>query len=150
MAKYETTIVFDSFLKDEDKDNLLTKAQNFIKNNGGEIELVEEWGKRRLAYEIARKQYGIYVYLIYSGPGTLPGLLEREFRLEESILRHLTIKFDARMEKWRQEKEAEAAAEAAPPPTDESSSETGDSAEKTTATDEKPDAEAAKKTAEVD
>ncbi|NIR50377.1 30S ribosomal protein S6 [candidate division KSB1 bacterium] len=97
MPKYETTVVCDSFLKDEDKQNLVTKIENFIKNNGGEIHKIEDWGKKRLAYEIQRKQYGIYVYFLYSGPSALPDLLEREFRLEEPILRYLTVKFDPKM-----------------------------------------------------
>ncbi|MFQ5636565.1 MAG: 30S ribosomal protein S6 [bacterium] len=101
MTQYETIIVLDSFLKEEDKTNLLTKFQTFIKNNGGEIHQVDEWGKKRLAYEINRKQYGIYIYIVFSGPNTLPHLLEHEFRLEESILRHLTIKFDHKLAKWQ-------------------------------------------------
>ncbi|MFQ5602783.1 MAG: 30S ribosomal protein S6 [bacterium] len=94
MTQYETTIVFDSFLKDEDMQNLTTKIQNFIKNNGGQIQEIEEWGKKRLAYEINRKQYGNYYHILFTGQSSLPELLEREFRLEESILRYLTIKSD--------------------------------------------------------
>lgn len=123
MTKYETVIVFDSFLKEEDKKDRLTKVQNFIKNNGGEIQQLEEWGRKRLAYEINRKQYGNYVYIVFSGPGTLPKLLEREYRLEESILRSLTVKFDPRLSEMKKkaapskpaklspEKDAESSAE---------------------------------------
>jgi small subunit ribosomal protein S6 len=95
-TQYETTVVIDSFAKDDDIKNLTTKLQNFIKNNGGQIDSLEEWGKKRLAYEINRKQYGNYVHILFSGPGALPELLEREYRLEESILRYLTIIADPR------------------------------------------------------
>lgn len=91
MRLYETTIVIDSFLKSEDMQNLVNKIQNFLKNNGGEISKIEEWGKKRLAYEINRKQYGNYVHILFEGPSSLPQLLEREYRLEESILRYLTV-----------------------------------------------------------
>lgn len=94
MQTYETTIVIDSFLKSEDIEKLMKKIQNFITNNGGEIKKVEEWGKKRLAYEINRKQYGNYFHLLFDGPSSLPSLLEREFRLEDSILRYLTLKTD--------------------------------------------------------
>lgn len=97
MALYETTIVIDSFLKDEDLNNLSNKIQTFITNNGGKIRQVEEWGKRRLAYEINRKQYGNYLHILFEGPSTLPLLLEREYRLQESILRFLTIKTDPKV-----------------------------------------------------
>lgn len=91
MRLYETTVVIDSFLKSEDIQKLTNKIQNFIKNNGGKIRKVEEWGKRRLAYEINRKQYGNYFHVLFEGPNSLPQLLEREYCLEESILRYLTV-----------------------------------------------------------
>ncbi len=94
MALYETTVVIDSFMKDEDFSSLSTKIQTFIKNNGGQIQRVEEWGKRRLAYEINRKQYGNYLHILFEGPATVPLLLEREYRLLDTILRFLTIKID--------------------------------------------------------
>ncbi len=103
MSKYETTFVIDSLQKSENKENILTKVENFIKNNGGEIGEVEDWGKKRLAYEINRKQYGNYYQIHFEGPGNLPGLLEREYRLEEGILRFLTITSDPRAALKREE-----------------------------------------------
>ena len=103
MSKYETTFVIDSLQKSENKENILTKVENFIKNNGGEIGEVEDWGKKRLAYEINRKQYGNYYQIHFEGPGNLPGLLEQEYRLEEGILRFLTITSDPRAALKRQE-----------------------------------------------
>ena len=73
--QYETTIVIDSLQKSEDMQNMVTKIENFIKNNGGTITDIEEWGKKRLAYEINRKQYGTYFHILFEGPSTLPALL---------------------------------------------------------------------------
>ncbi len=95
MRLYETTIVIDSLQKAEEMQNILTKIKNFIHNNGGEILYIDEWGKKRLAYEINRKQYGNYFQIFFKGPSTLPKLLEREYRLEESILRYLTLLSEA-------------------------------------------------------
>ena len=103
MSKYETTFVIDSLQKSENKENILTRVENFIKNNGGEIGEVEDWGKKRLAYEINRKQYGNYYQIHFEGPGNLPGLLEQEYRLEEGILRFLTITSDPRAALKREE-----------------------------------------------
>ena len=100
MSKYETTFVIDSLQKSENKENILTKVENFIKNNGGEIGEIEDWGKKRLAYEINRKQYGNYYQIHFEGPGNLPGLLEQEYRLEEGILRFLTIISDIVFLPW--------------------------------------------------
>ncbi len=111
MALYETTIVIDSFLKEEEFQNLSTKIQNFIKNNGGQIQRLEEWGKRRLAYEINRKQYGNYLHILFEGPSTLPLLLEREYRLQESILRFLTVKSDPKILAAEEAKKAAATRE---------------------------------------
>ena len=103
MSKYETTFVVDSLQKSENKEHIVTKVENFIKNNGGKIGEVEDWGKKRLAYEINRKQYGNYYQIHFEGPGNLPGLLEREYRLEEGILRFLTITSDPRAVLKREE-----------------------------------------------
>ena len=91
MKNYETTIVIDSFQKSEEMQNIVTKIQNFITNNGGEIQKIDDWGKKRLAYEINRKQYGNYHQIHFTSAETLPKLLEKEYKLEESILRHLTL-----------------------------------------------------------
>ena len=95
MQVYETTIVIDSLQKGEDIQNTLTNIENFIKNNGGTILKKEEWGKKRLAYEINRKQYGNYFHILFEGQSGLPTLLEREYRLVESILRYLTVRTES-------------------------------------------------------
>ena len=111
--QYETTIVIDSLQKSEDMQNMVAKIENFIKNNGGTITEIEEWGKKRLAYEINRKQYGTYYHILFEGPSTIPALLEAEYRLQESILRYLTVKSDPRVLK-RREKKAQENAEPVP------------------------------------
>lgn len=95
MNLYETTIVLDSQQKAEDIQAITTKTETFINNNGGTIVKSEDWGKKRLAYEINRKQYGNYYHIQFEGPATLPDLLEREFRLEETVVRYLTVRTEA-------------------------------------------------------
>jgi len=96
LTLYETTVVIDSMLKPDDIKNLRDRITNFISNNGGEIVKVEDWGKRRLAYEIKKKQYGFYVYIRFSAPPPFLRLIEKEYRLNESLLRYLTVKLDKR------------------------------------------------------
>lgn len=117
MQKYETTLVIDSLQKSEEMQKVVTKIQSFIKNNGGEIHHTDEWGKKRLAYEINRKQYGNYYQIFFESPSTLPALLEREYRLEDSILRYLTLISeydDAEIVEESSETKASEAAPAAP------------------------------------
>ncbi len=121
MRLYETTVVIDSTLKADEVRNQNDKIVNFISNHGGNIVKVEDWGKRRLAYEIKKKQYGFYLNVRFTGPEALPLLLEREYRLNESVLRYLTIKVDPLVVKSEEEKarakraEAEAWEEEVPP-----------------------------------
>jgi small subunit ribosomal protein S6 len=94
---YETTLVIDSLLKSDDIERTIRNLKEFISNNGGEVVRVEEWGKRRLAYEIEKKQYGYYVYIRFQAPPNLPKLLEREYRLNDNILRYLTVLVDPKL-----------------------------------------------------
>lgn len=107
MHEYETTFVIDSLLKSDEMDGVVSKYERFISANGGEIKRIERWGKKRLAYEIKKRQYGYYVYIRFSGLPTIVKPLEREFRLNESILRYLTIRLDAKMLKQERHKEGQ-------------------------------------------
>ncbi len=92
MGKYETIFVIDSLLKTEEIENIITKYEKFISANGGKIELIDRWGKKRLAFEIKKRQYGYYVLILFEGLPSMIKSLEREYRLNESILRYKTIK----------------------------------------------------------
>ncbi len=92
MAKYETIFVIDSLLKTDEIENIITKYEKFISANGGKIELIDRWGKKRLAFEIKKRQYGYYVLILFEGIPSMIKSLEREYRLNESILRYKTIK----------------------------------------------------------
>lgn len=94
MQLYETTVIVDSLLKPDDLRDVREKIVSFISNHGGSVQKVEEWGKRRLAYEIAKKQYGYYLHMRFTAPAAVTALLEREYRLNESISRFLTVKVD--------------------------------------------------------
>ena len=69
----------------------ITKYTKFIEKNGGAVKSVDRWGKRRLAYEIKKKQYGYYVYVRFEMDGSQIKELEREYKLDDSILRYLTV-----------------------------------------------------------
>jgi len=91
IRQYETTIVIDAHLPAEHVDTTISKYSKLLEDNKGKIELVDRWGKRRLAYEIDKKQYGYYIYVRFEVDGTFIKELEREFKLDDSILRYLTV-----------------------------------------------------------
>ena len=96
MRKYETIIVIDSLLKLEEIEGIINKYERFISANGGQIEAIDRWGKRRLAYEIKKRQYGFYVLIRYDAPPAMIKQLDREFRLNEFLLRTMTTLLNKR------------------------------------------------------
>jgi small subunit ribosomal protein S6 len=96
LRKYETIIVIDSLLKAEEIEGIITKYERFISANGGAIEVIDRWGKRRLAYEIKKRQYGFYVLIRFDAPSAMIKQLDREYRLNEYLLRTMTTKLDKR------------------------------------------------------
>ncbi len=93
MQTYETIFILDSLLAPEEIDKLVGRVKEIIESNGGKILTVEKWGKRRLAYEIQKKQYGFYVAVEFEGEGPIPNLLEREYNFNDKILRYLTYRY---------------------------------------------------------
>ena len=89
---YETTFIVDAHLSNEQIESTINKYSKFIADNGGSIKLTDRWGKRRLAYEISKKQYGYYVYIRFDADGDLIQTLEREYKLDDTIIRYLTLR----------------------------------------------------------
>ncbi|NLP11963.1 30S ribosomal protein S6 [bacterium] len=114
MRTYETVIVIDSLLKPEEIDSIINKYERFISANGGKVSSMDRWGKRRLAYEINKRQYGFYVLIRFEGPSAMIKQLDREYRLNESLLRTKIIKLDDKALKVLMQQTAAAAPAEAP------------------------------------
>lgn len=91
MREYETTFVFQPEISEEGRQAVFERLDAVLEKNGGTRLLYDDWGKRRLAYEIEKFQKGHYVMLSYLDGGVSVPELERTLRLDESILRFLTI-----------------------------------------------------------
>jgi len=91
LRDYETTIVVDAHLPGEQVDTTITKYTKLIEDQKGKVKFIDRWGKRRLAYEIAKKQYGYYVYIRFEADGSFIKELEREYKLDDSVIRYLTV-----------------------------------------------------------
>ena len=90
MSYYENTFIIDAQLPDEVIREKVSRFQSVVSDGGGEILYSEEWGNRRLAYEIRKRTQGYYVFMQFSAPPAFIAELERAQRLDESILRYLT------------------------------------------------------------
>ena len=95
MNRYELTYIIDTGLEDDARKELMEKFTELIKQNGGEIEKIDEtWGKRRLAYAINDMWEGWYVLVTFQAPAELPREIERNLQINDKILRYLVIKLE--------------------------------------------------------
>ena len=95
MNKYELALVVSAKLEDEARDAVVEKAKGYITRYNGVITEVEEWGKKKLAYEIQKMKEGYYYFIQFEGETTVPAELEERLRIEETVLRFLCVKQDA-------------------------------------------------------
>ena len=91
---YESVIILNATLEDTQIDSLLDRIQEQITSNGGQILNVDKWGRKRLAYPIQKSKSGYYVVQQFEAPRELISKLERNFRLDETVIRYLTIKLE--------------------------------------------------------
>ena len=92
MNKYEAMYVITPELEDEAVKGIIEKYTGIITANGGEIEKVDEWGRRRLAYPINYKTEGYHVLTTFAAASELPRELERNLNNDEGILRFLVVR----------------------------------------------------------
>ena len=90
---YETIFIIDANLEEEKVKALTEKFTGLIANNGT-VETVDEWGKRRFAYEIDDKTEGYYVLVDFTSDGDFPKELDRQYRITDGILRTIIIRKD--------------------------------------------------------
>ncbi len=94
MLQYETIFVAEPTVTDEEIDGLLKIYDQLVVGVKGKVLKVEKWGKRRLAYSISRCEEGIYVLMVVECPPSLVKELERRYRMNDRILRHLTVRVE--------------------------------------------------------
>jgi small subunit ribosomal protein S6 len=109
---YETTIITDAQLSDPEIEAEVKKMEELITSNGGAIVETQRWGIRRLAYEIKHKRQGFYTHFLYQAAPGLPAVLENAFKVNEKIIRFLTVVSEVDLAARREQAEALAAAAA--------------------------------------
>ena len=95
MNKYELALVLTPALEEEAKVAEMAKVQDLIARFGGTIEKIDDWGKKRLAYEIQKKNEGFFSFTTFEAPATAPAEIESRVRIMENVLRYLIVRKEA-------------------------------------------------------
>lgn len=93
MRKYEAMFIVKPEVEEEKRNELIEKFKGIIANDG-EIEEVNEWGTKKLAYEINKFKEGYYVLITFKANTDLPKELERNFRINDNIIRYIVINLE--------------------------------------------------------
>ncbi len=118
MHQYELMVILDPEIDERTVAPSLDKFLNVIRNDGGTIENIDIWGKRRLAYEIQKKSEGIYAVVNFTAEPATTNELDRQLKLSEAVMRTKVLRAEeaiaqvAAAEKLAAEKAAKKAAKA--------------------------------------
>lgn len=94
MRRYETIAIIDPDLSEDDRSSLLTRIKDIITEQDGVMITEDLWGTKKLAYEIKKKPRGYYARYDYCGMGPLVDELERSFRIDDRVMKYLTVQLD--------------------------------------------------------
>jgi small subunit ribosomal protein S6 len=92
MNKYESLYILKPVTEEEARKALIERFKALVESNGGKVESVDEWGLRKLAYEIDYIKEGYYVLMTFEAGPELPAELERNYNISDSVLRYNVIR----------------------------------------------------------
>lgn len=96
MNKYELAVVLNVKLEDEERAAAIEKITNYITRFGGTVTNIDEWGKKRLAYEIQKMKDAYYYFIKFESENTdCPNEVEDNIRIMENVIRFLVVKQEA-------------------------------------------------------
>lgn len=113
---YESAVIINAALDDELIESIISRIKEFIINNGGDIREIENWGRKRLAYMINKSKIGYYAVFRFNAPTNIITKLERNYTLDEHILRYLTISLDSDAVEFLEKKRSDSQIESEPVP----------------------------------
>ena len=95
MNKYELALVVSAKIEDDARTATVEKAKDYIVRAGGTVTEVEDWGKKKLAYEIQKMHEGFYYFIQFEADSQCPAEIERHVRIMDNVLRYLVVKKEA-------------------------------------------------------
>ena len=94
MNKYELALVVNAKIEDDVRTATVEKAQEYITRFGGTVTEVEEWGKKKLAYDIQKMSEGFYYFIQFEAAANVPAEVEQNVRIMDNVLRFLCVRKD--------------------------------------------------------
>lgn len=95
MNKYELVLVVNAKIEDDARTAAVEKAKAYVTRFGGTVTEVEDWGKKKLAYEIQHMKEGFYYFIQFEADAACPAELEKRVRIMDNVLRYLVVRKDA-------------------------------------------------------
>ena len=94
MSKYELAVVVSAKLEDDARTATVEKVKEYITRFGGTITNVDEWGKKKLAYDIQKMSDGFYYFIQFEAESSVPAEVEQNVRIMDNVLRFLCVRKD--------------------------------------------------------
>ncbi len=94
MNKYELAVIVSAKIEDEERAAVVDKCKALIERFGGTITEVDDWGKKRLAYEIQKMKEAFYYFIKFDAESTVPAEIESRVRIMDNVLRYLVVRQD--------------------------------------------------------
>ena len=94
MNKYELVLVVNAKIEDDARAAVVEKAKAYVTRFGGTVTEVEDWGKKKLAYEIQKQSEGFYYFIQFEAESNVPAVIEQDVRIMDNVLRFLCVRKD--------------------------------------------------------
>ncbi|MCR5502211.1 MAG: 30S ribosomal protein S6 [Lachnospiraceae bacterium] len=94
MNKYELCVVVSAKVDEEGRAAIVDKCKAYIERFGGAITNVDDWGKKKLAYEIGHESEGFYYFIQFDAESTAPAEIENRVRIMDNVIRFLCVRAD--------------------------------------------------------
>ena len=95
MNKYELAVVVSAKIEDDERAQVIEKVKALVERFGGQISVVDEWGKKRLAYEIQKMKEEYYYFIHFESDAETPSEIEQRIRIMDNVIRFLCVRQDA-------------------------------------------------------
>ena len=94
MNKYELAVVVSAKIEDDERAAVIDRCKALIERFGGQITNVDEWGKKRLAYDVQKMKEAFYYFIQFDAEATVPAELESRVRIMDNVIRYLVVRQD--------------------------------------------------------
>ena len=94
MNKYELAVVVSAAIEDDERAAVVEKCKALIERFGGQVTNVDDWGKKRLAYEVQKMKEAFYYFIQFDAESTAPAEIESRIRIMDNVVRYLVVRQD--------------------------------------------------------